>query len=119
MVVVGAGYGTPVVSRLLMDDPTLAEGLLLIAPAQEHGKEKACWVSHVLESPFFRWAQPRMLHSANIDKFTHEAELRKMQSRWHEIKVPVIYFQGKNDNLIYTTNALFAQKKLPKAFPYG
>lgn len=54
MVVVGAGYGTPLVSRLLMDDPTLADGLLLIAPAQEHGKEKACWVSHVLESPFFR-----------------------------------------------------------------
>lgn len=115
VVVVGASYGTPVASRLLMDYPALADGLLLIAPALAPGEEKTYWVSHVLESPFFRWAQPRMLHSANIEKFTHEAELRKMQYRWHEIKVPVIYFQGKNDDLIYTTNALFAQNKITQS----
>ena len=51
-----------------------------------------------------------MLHSANIEKFTHEAELRKMQSRLAVIKVPVICFQCRNDDLINTTNALFAKK---------
>ncbi len=108
VVVVGASYGTPVASRILMDYPKLADGLLLIAPALAPGQEKTYWVSYVLESPFFTWAQPRMLHSANVEKFTHEAELIKMKNRWSEIKVPVIYFQGKNDDLIYTSNARFA-----------
>jgi pimeloyl-ACP methyl ester carboxylesterase len=115
VVVVGASYGTPVASRLVMDYPSLADGLLLIAPALAPGEEKTYWVSYVLESPFFTWAQPRMLHSANVEKFTHESELRKMQNRWDEIKVPVIYFQGKNDDLIYTTNALFAKNKITKS----
>ncbi len=112
VVVVGASYGTPVASRLLMDFPTLGDGLLLIAPSLAPGEEYTYWVSHVLESPLFSWAQPRMLHSANVEKFTHEAELLKMENRWNEIKVPVIYFQGQEDDLIYTTNALFAKKKI-------
>ncbi|HSK12746.1 MAG TPA: alpha/beta hydrolase, partial [Phnomibacter sp.] len=66
VVLVAASYGTPVASRLLMDYPHLADGLLLIAPAIAPGEEKTYWVSHVLESPFFTWAQPRMLHSANV-----------------------------------------------------
>lgn len=112
VVVVGASYGTPVASRILMDYPKLADGLMLIAPALAPGEEKTYWVSYVLESPFFTWAQPRMLHSANVEKFTHEAELLKMKNRWDEIKVPVIYFQGKNDDLIYTSNALFAKNNI-------
>ena len=115
VVVVGASYGTPIASRLLMDFPRIADGLLLIAPAIAPGEEKTYWVSYVLESPFFTWAQPRMLHSANVEKFSHEEELLKMQNRWNEIKVPVIYFQGKNDDLIYTSNARFAKKRITKS----
>jgi pimeloyl-ACP methyl ester carboxylesterase len=112
VVIVGASYGTPVASRILMDYPKLADGLVLIAPSLAPGEEYTYWVSHLLESPLFSWAQPRMLHSANVEKFTHEAELLKMENRWNEIEVPVIYFQGKNDDLIYTTNALFAKKNI-------
>jgi pimeloyl-ACP methyl ester carboxylesterase len=115
VVVVGASYGTPVASRLLMDYPKLADGLLLIAPALAPGEEKTYFASYILESPLFTWAQPRMLHSANVEKFTHKSELRKMQHRWDEIKVPVIYFQGKNDDLIYTTNAAFAKSKITQS----
>lgn len=112
VLVVGASYGTPVASRILMDYPNLADGLLLIAPSLAPGEEYTYWVSYLLESPLFSWAQPRTVHSANVEKFTHEAELRKMENRWGQIKVPVIYFQGKNDDLIYTSNAFFAKKHL-------
>ncbi len=115
VVVVGASYGTPVAARLAMDYPHLADGLLLIAPSIAPGEEKTYFASYVLESPFFTWAQPRMLHSANIEKFSHEAQLKVMQNRWKEIKVPVIYFQGKDDDLIYTTNAVFAKKYITKS----
>jgi pimeloyl-ACP methyl ester carboxylesterase len=56
-----------------------------------------------------------MLHSANVEKFTHEAELRKMKNRWHELKVPVLYLQGKNDDLVYTSNAVFAKQKITQS----
>jgi esterase/lipase len=56
-----------------------------------------------------------MVHCANVEKFTHKEQLSKMRNRWNEIKVPVIYFQGKNDNLIYTTNALFARKQITQS----
>lgn len=112
IVLVGASYGTPIVSRIAMDYPHLADGLVLIAPAIAPGREKTYAVSYVLESPFFTWAQPRMLHSANVEKFTHQAQLEAMQDRWDEIQVPVIYYQGQKDDLVYTTNADFAREKI-------
>jgi pimeloyl-ACP methyl ester carboxylesterase len=53
-----------------------------------------------------------MIHSANVEKFAHEGELQKMVGRWDEIKVPVIYMQGQQDDLIYTSNAAFARQHL-------
>ncbi len=110
VVLVAASYGTSIAARLVMDYPHLADGLVLIAPALAPGEEKTYWVSYLLESPLFTWAQPRMLHSANIEKFSHQEQLEKMRNRWKEIELPVTYFQGEKDDLIYTTNAIFAKK---------
>lgn len=115
IMIVAASYGTSIAARLQMDFPELADGLLLIAPSLAPGEEKTYWVSYVLESPLFSWAQPRMLHSANVEKFSHHHQLEQMRHRWHEIEVPVIYLQGENDDLIYTSNALFAQKHITRA----
>lgn len=35
-----------------------------------------------------------------------------MLPHWARIRVPVYYFQGSNDDLIYTSNARFAQQQL-------
>ncbi|MCU0373859.1 MAG: alpha/beta hydrolase [Chitinophagaceae bacterium] len=115
VMIVAASYGTSIAARLQMDFPELADGLLLIAPSLAPGQEKTYWVSYVLESPLFSWAQPRMLHSANVEKFSHHHQLEQMRHRWHEIEVPVIYLQGEKDDLIYTSNALFAQKHITRA----
>ena len=115
VVVVGASYGTSVACRLAMDYPELVDGLVLIAPALAPGEEKTYAISYALESPMFTWAQPPMIHSANVEKLAHEDELRKMEPRWGEIRVPVFYFQGMDDDLIYTTNADFARRKLVNA----
>ncbi len=112
VLVVGASYGTSIAARLAMDYPNLVDGLLLLAPSLAPGEEKTYDVSYVLESPFFSWAQPRMIHSANVEKFAHTSELTKMLPLWAKIKQPVQYFQGQNDDLIYTTNAGFAKKNL-------
>lgn len=112
LIVVGASYGTSIACRLAMDYPNLVDGLVLIAPALAPGEEKVYWFTPVIESPLFSWFIPRMLKSANTEKIHHKAELVKMLPYWANIKVPVLYLQGANDALVYTTNAKFAQTHL-------
>ena len=115
VLLVAASYGTSIACRLAMDYPELVDGLLLLAPSLAPGEEKTYYASYVLESPFFSWAQPRMIHSANVEKFAHKDELTKMLPYWKSIAQPVSYFQGEDDELIYTTNAGFAKSKLVNA----
>lgn len=117
LIVVGASYGTAIACRLSMDYPNLVDGLVLIAPALAPGEEKTYWFTSMIESPLLNWFIPRMLQSANTEKIHHRSELTKMLPYWSNIKVPVIYLQGANDELVYTTNAKFAQTHLINA-PY-
>jgi pimeloyl-ACP methyl ester carboxylesterase len=112
VILVAASYGTSVASRIAMDYPQLVDGLVLLAPALAPGEEKTYSISYVLETPLFRWVQPRMIHSANVEKLSHEQQLRNMLPYWKNITVPVIYFQGDKDELIYTSNAAFAKSQL-------
>lgn len=117
LIVVGASYGTSIACRLAMDHPDLVDGLVLIAPALAPGEEKIYWVTPYIEWPIFHWFIPRMLQTANKEKIRHKEELAKMLPYWSNIKVPVIYMQGANDDLVYTTNAKFAKTHLTSA-PY-
>lgn len=112
VVLVGASYGTTIAARIAMDFPDLVDGLVLLAPSLAPGQEKTYAISYLLESPLFRWAQPRMIHSANVEKLSHEQQLQRMLPYWQNINVPVAYFQGQNDELIYTSNASFARQQL-------
>jgi pimeloyl-ACP methyl ester carboxylesterase len=117
VILVGASYGTAVVSRLAMDYPGLVDGIVLVAPALAPGEEKMFWFTPAIEHPILRWFVPRMLQSANTEKLHHKEELEKMLPLWPRIKVPVIYLQGADDDLVYTTNANFARQHLAGA-PY-
>lgn len=112
VVLVGTSYGTSVACRLAMDCPHLVDGLVLVAPALAPGEERIYGISYPMEWPALKWLVPRMLVSANAEKLSHRAELQKMMPHWHRIKVPVAYIQGADDDLIYTTNAAFARRKL-------
>ena len=112
VILVGASYGTAVVSRLAMDNPGLVDGIVLVAPALAPGEEKMFWFTPAIEHPILRWFIPRMLQSANTEKLHHKAELEKMLPLWANIHVPVIYLQGAADELVYTTNAAFARREL-------
>jgi uncharacterized protein len=115
VVVVAASYGTSVAARLAMDFPHLVDGLVLLAPSLAPGQEKTYDISYVLESPLLWWVQPRMIHSANVEKLTHEYQLTQMLPHWKKIAMPVYYFQGQQDELIYTSNASFARKHLSQS----
>jgi pimeloyl-ACP methyl ester carboxylesterase len=115
LIIVAASYGTTVACRLAMDYPGLIDGLVLVAPSLAPGEEKIYPIGYIGRNPLVKWAVPRMLVSANAEKFSHRQELEKMLPNWKNIKVPVIYLQGKNDGLIYPSNAVFARKKLVNA----
>ncbi|MEX6690339.1 alpha/beta hydrolase [Danxiaibacter flavus] len=110
LIIVGASYGSSIACRLVMDHPELADGLVIIAPPLAPGEEKVFWFSPLVESPVLNWIVPRMLQSANTEKLHHREELTKMLPLWKNIKIPVIYMQGADDGLVYTTNADFARK---------
>lgn len=112
VVVVGTSYGTSVACRLAMDYPHLVDGIVLVAPSLAPGEERIYGISYPMEWPPLKWIVPRMLVSANAEKLSHYDELKKMLPYWDKIKVPVIYIQGQDDDLIYTTNAKFAKQKL-------
>ncbi|MBC8112180.1 MAG: alpha/beta hydrolase [Verrucomicrobia bacterium] len=112
VILVGTSYGTSIACRMAMDNPDLIDGLVLVAPALAPGEEKIYPISYPFDLPPLRWMVPRMLLSANAEKLSHRAELTKMLPLWKNIKAPVIYLQGEKDELVYTTNADFARKKM-------
>ena len=115
LIVVGVSYGTSVACRLAMDYPELVDGLVLVAPSLAPGEEKIYNIAYPIQFPFLQWAIPKMLLSANAEKLSHKRELEKMLPKWQNINIPVIYLQGKNDGLIYPTNADFARRRLVNA----
>jgi pimeloyl-ACP methyl ester carboxylesterase len=115
LILVGVSYGSSIASRVTMDYPELVDGLILLAPSLAPGEEKIFSIAYPIEFPLFKWAIPRMLISANAEKLSHREELQKMINKWKEIRIPVMYMQGKNDHLIYPSNAAFARKHLVNA----
>ena len=115
MIVVGASFGAPIACRLAMDYPELVDGLVLVAPPLGPGRERMFWFTYLVESPLVTWVVPRMLVSANREKVHHYEELSKMLPLWPHIHVPVIYLQGAEDELVFTSNAAFARTHLVNA----
>ena len=112
VVVVGVSYGGPIACRLVMDNPGMADGLVLLAPPIAPGRERYFWFTYLVENPLIHWVVPRMLQTANREKVNHRAGLEAMLPLWPSIHIPVSYLQGADDGLVYTDNAAFAKKEL-------
>ena len=117
IIIVGSSYGASIAARMAMDHPELIDGLVLTVPALGPGLETYFWFTGIIESPAIRWFIPRLFRSANTEKVHHRGELEKMLPLWQNIRVPVAYLQGVNDDIVDTSNAGFARKHLVNA-PY-
>jgi len=115
VILVGTSYGTSIACKIVMDNPKLVDGLIVVAPALAPGEEKIYPISYPAQSPFINWIVPAMLKSANAEKLHHKDELTAMLPDWYKIKIPVMYIQGAADELVYPSNANFARKKLINA----
>lgn len=117
VIIVGGSYGASIACRMAMDYPELVDGLVLTGPALAPGKEIYFWFTPIIEHWSIRWFMPRLFRSANTEKVHHKKELEKMLPLWKNIKVPVAYLQGENDDIVDTSNAGFARQNLVNA-PY-
>jgi pimeloyl-ACP methyl ester carboxylesterase len=108
----GGSYGAAVACRLAMDYPDMVDGLVLTGPAIGPGRETYFWFTNIIENGAIRWFIPRLFRSANTEKVHHKAELEKMLPYWKNIKVPVAFLQGENDEIVDTSNASFAREHL-------
>jgi pimeloyl-ACP methyl ester carboxylesterase len=112
IIVVGSSYGASVASRLAMDYPELVDGLVLTGPAIGPGLETYFAITPFIEHWSVRWFIPRIFRSANTEKIHHKEELEKMLPYWKNIRVPVSYLQGADDDIVDTSNAGFAREQL-------
>jgi pimeloyl-ACP methyl ester carboxylesterase len=117
VILMGGSYGSSIACRLAMDYPHLVDGLVLIAPSLQPGAERTFWFTYAIEHPLLNWFIPRMFQSANKEKVHHREGLEAMLPHWKNIRIPVAYIQGDQDELVDTTNAGFARQHLVNA-PY-
>jgi pimeloyl-ACP methyl ester carboxylesterase len=115
IIVLGGSYGSSIACRLAMDHPELVDALVLTGPSLAPGKEIFFWFTPIIENKSFRWFIPRIFRSANTEKMHHKKELEKMLPYWKNIRIPVIYLQGENDEIVDTSNAGFARQHLVNA----
>jgi pimeloyl-ACP methyl ester carboxylesterase len=112
IIILAGSYGASIACRLAMDYPGLVDGLVLTGPALGPGREAYFWFTPVVEHWSVRWFIPRIFRSANTEKVHHKEELEKMLPYWKNIRVPVVFLQGENDNIVDTSNAGFARQQL-------
>ena len=117
VIIAGGSYGASIACRIAMDYPHLVDGLVLTGPSLGPGLEKYFWFTYLIEHWSIRWFIPRIFRSANTEKVHHREELEQMLPLWKNIRVPVVYIQGENDDIVDTTNASFAREHLVNA-PY-
>lgn len=112
---VGYSFGAPIATRLLMEEPELADGLVLVSGALDPDHEKIYWVSYPGNWFFIRWMLPRAVRVTNKEKLSHVAQLKKMLPFWDRISVPTTVIQGLADRLVVPANAVFAVRRLRNA----
>lgn len=109
-ILLGRSYGAPIAAKLALVCHEKIRSLMLLAPAIDPEKEKYFWFTELGRNPLIKWILPPILRSANEEKLAHEQELYKMKDEWKYLHLPVRVFQGKDDDLVDTSNITFARK---------
>jgi len=115
ILVVGSSYGGPVAVRLGMEYPELLDGIMLQSSSMQPGAEKIYPITYPTSRAPLKYIIPTVFRNANAEKLSHEKSLLEIDNDWDKVKAKVTIFHGKQDDLIYFSNALYAQKKLVNA----
>lgn len=113
IVVEGISFGGPIAIKIAALRPDLIDGILLGAPAIAPGQETYFDISYPMRVPILKYIFPRMLVVATDEKWAHRRELEALLPDWASIRVPIIYIQGENDEIVNPkTTPAFASARL-------
>lgn len=114
-ILVGHSYGGPVITRMAIDFPEYADGLVLVAASVDPELEKTKWYQIPVHYKALSWLLPDLLYSTNEEILALKNELEEMNTNWCQITQPVSVIQGGNDLLVPKENADFAERMLVNA----
>lgn len=113
---VGHSLGGPIVAKLAMEYPALADGLVIVAGSIDPDQEKQEWYRPLGRNFIGKTLLPKSLWVTNEEIIFLKKELELMLPHWKEIQIPVIVIHGDQDSLVPKENALFAQKMIDPQF---
>lgn len=110
VIVLGHSYGGPIAAYASLLSPKV-KSVLMLAPAIDPENEKVFWIAKFAKWKLTKWMVPGAMGVAGDEKFSHVAELEKLQDVWKEVKVPVIHMHGTKDILVPFANLDFSVRE--------
>lgn len=111
-ILIGHSLGGPVIARIAMDYPSLAQGLVMVAPSIDPEMEKNEWYRSFIKTKLIGALTPTAFWVSNEEIVPLEDELTDMLPLWEQIVAPTIVIQGTKDMLVPKENAAFAQEMM-------
>ncbi len=110
--IIGHSFGGPVAIQLLVDQPELFSGALVLAGSVSPEAEVVTWYQRLAHQAFIRGLLPKPLMVANEEILPLKSELTKLLPFWASIKTPVTVIHGTKDRLVPYENAIFMKERL-------
>jgi len=99
VLVIGHSYGGPIVANALDRYSDSIVGAIMIAPLIDPYNEPIFWFSYLAKWKLTKWLLPNSMKVAGREKFSHAAELEKMEDIWQSMTSPILHIHGANDVL--------------------
>lgn len=109
VIIVGHSFGGPIAALTSIYSSKIVAAVML-APAIDPAHEKILKIAYLGKWKATRWFVPKALRVAADEKFTHVAELSKVQNLWSQVPVPVTHYHGTKDVLVPYENIHFSTK---------
>jgi len=112
VILAGHSFGGPIVAKVMMDYPEVAETGIMLAPAVDPGNEKIISVAYLTKWKATRWMFSGAIKVSSDEKFSHVEALRKIENDWDKIQKPLIHVHGKKDGIVPYENLPFVVSKV-------
>lgn len=111
-VLYGNSYGAPIALKLASSHPNDFYHLVMVAGALDPENEKFWWFHKYSRRFLVKLSMPRFINTATDEKFTHVDELKKLETDWSRLTVPVTVIQGTADHIVPVANFEYARRRL-------
>lgn len=123
---VGHSFGGPIIAQAALDYPAQVQALLMLAPVNDPDSEPVPWYAGFARWRLTRWMLSKAWQVSGDEKFAHVEELRRLQPRWQELRIPVTHWHGASDflappreNLDFSRRNVSAEWLIVKQLPQG